>query len=159
MSATIDDDDVRLALQLASKPLKEIKDTDHELFVGTWSLSKKSPKFRRGYGYSLDPKAHFTKLPFDVDGTRGIALIFWSQSDPAWYFTGWLEPHLEYEADAWIEYLNAEIARRHAGEPAQPVPNVRDGKAALDDEDIDAERRFQNSLLVKPFRPPNKGPS
>jgi len=57
----------------------------------------------------------FFKQWFDLEGARGWAIVFRSMGAPPLYFTGWVPPGQESAADQWIEFLNGEIEKRHAG--------------------------------------------
>lgn len=115
MNNELTDEEIRVELRLNSSPLSGIKDTEQEWHIGPLSLSKHYEGFRVGFSHPLPNGALFLKQRFDVDGRRGCAILFKSMGDPPLYFTGWVPLEREDEADRWIEFLNDEVARRHAG--------------------------------------------
>lgn len=113
MSARFTDDEIKIELRLRSAPLVGLKETEQEWWLGSLSLSKHAPSFRVGFGQALGRGAAFFKQWFEVGGLRGWAIGFRSPGEV--YFTGWVPPAREGEADRWIEFLNEEIEKRHVG--------------------------------------------
>jgi len=150
------DDELRMELDFNRNPLDQIKETSSEWVLGTWSLSKSDRTWRVGYAHPLVAKATFRTFPFDVDGKRGVALFFESGDEPPWIFAGWVPPNRAKEAESWAAFLNGEIANRLAVRPAGPSTTYdpHDGSTAQDIEDEIAEKKFQQSLGVKPFKRP-----
>lgn len=101
--------------------LKGIHETDYEWFLGTLSIDKRHPSFRIGWGFGLSLSSRFRKEPFTVAGQERVAAIF-HQFDGAEHdkedeeiLVGWVEKTREAELDAWIAFLNGEIAERVQG--------------------------------------------
>jgi hypothetical protein len=156
MSVTLTDDELRMELDFNRNPLEQIKETETEWLLGTWTLSKSHRTWRVGYAHPLVAGASFRTFPFDLDGRRGVAVFFESADEPPWIFAGWVPPERAREAEKWVEFLNSEIANRLADRPAgeNRTYDPHDGSTAQDIEDEIAERKFQNSLGIKPYKRP-----
>lgn len=133
MSDRMTDDELRIDLGLNASPLTGVTDTDQEWWIGPLSLSKHYPGFRVGWGHPLPLGAKFVKQWFDLDGHRGCAVLFVSMGTPPLYFTGWVPPEREGDADKWIAFLNDEIAKRHAG------IDSREGRVESQEAEVDLE--------------------
>ena len=108
-------------------------------------------ELRAGSRLLLDG-ATFRTYPFDIDGQRGVGVLFESAGEPPWYMTGWVPPERAKEAEAWVAFLNSEIANRLADRPAgeNTTYDPHDGSTAADIEDERAQRRLELT------RPPSK---
>jgi hypothetical protein len=152
---TLTDDELRMELDFNRKPLTQIQETANEWLLGTWTLAKSHRTWRVGYAHPLVTGAAFRTIPFDIDGKRGVAVFFESAGEPPWIFTGWVEPGRASEAARWVEFLNGEIAKRLADQPAgeNTTYDPHDGSTAADIEDEREARRSENrfppSKLVK----------
>jgi hypothetical protein len=110
---SLTDKDMRIAVRLYSA-LDKLDQDDHWWRLGVVHVSKKHPHYAAGYSHPLDPTSSFRAQPFDLDGRRGVALVFATAGDPGEYFAGWVPPEREAEAKAWVATLNAEIQQRLA---------------------------------------------
>lgn len=152
MSVTLTDEEIRTELYFHTNPLVQIKEAKDEWWLGTWSLSKFDRTWRVGYGHALVAGAAFRTFTFDIDGKRGIGVLFESANEPPWYMAGWVQPERAKEAEAWVAFLNSEIANRLADRPAgeNTTYDPHDGSTAADIEDERAQRRIELT------RPPSK---
>jgi len=153
---TLTDEELRMELDFNRNPLEQIKESPAEWQLGTWSLAKGHRTWRVGYGHELVPGAVVRTLPFDLDGKRGVGLLFESHIvEPRWIFIGWVPSNRASDAEDWVKFLNSEIANRLADKPAGKnwTYDPHDGSKAADIEDEIAERKFQMSLGVKPYKP------
>ena len=146
MSVKLTDEELRTELDWHRKPLTQIKENANEWVLGTWSLSKSHRTWRVGYAHPLVAGAKFRTYPFDIDGKRGVGVLFESAGDPPSYMTGWVESQRADEAARWVEFLNSEIANRLADRPAgkNTTYDPHDGSKAADIEDERAMRQIQN---------------
>lgn len=99
--------------------------------------------------------ARLTALPFDVDGRTGCAIVFESAGEPPWIVVGWVPASQGDDAAAWVAFLNGEIAKRHAGEPAGPNTTFdpHDGSAAQEHEYQREMARSERGAGPRPYKP------
>ncbi len=121
MSNIVTEDVIRLYMDPPEKPLTGLKDTGDAwgLAGGPCWINKRRASYSDGYHHNLRPESHFYKRAFhfpDLDA-RGLAIVFRliDPVDPnrlSEYFSGWVPPEREAEADQWIAFLNGEIKAR-----------------------------------------------
>ena len=155
MSITLTDEELRTELYFHIKPLTGITENANEWVLGTWTLSKSHTTWRTGYAHPLVQGAKFTTFAFDVDGKQGIGLLFESAGQPPWTMVGWVPTDQVDDAKAWAAFLNGEIAKRHAGEPAGPNTTFdpHDGSAAQEHEYQRELLRHERGAGMKPYKP------
>lgn len=141
MSYAATDDNIRTLLGVSrSRPIAQLKETDDQWKLDTFSILKYGAQFSNGWGHSLRPESRFYKRWFEFPdiGARGWAIIF-RVFDPVGepqakyeYFPGWVPPEREAEADEWISFLNARIKDRlrEAAEKAATTPAATATKPA-----------------------------
>jgi len=123
-------EDVRGLLAVGRDPIDGLVEMEFEWRLGMVMISKVEPLFRVGYPAHLKPDSRFYKLPFNVDGRIGIALVLQvfdprstNPDRPEW-FAGWVPVDRERDADRWIELLNGEIAARLAAGSGTARPST-----------------------------------
>lgn len=149
------DEQLRAELYFHMKPLEGITENAHEWLVGTWTLSKSHTTWRAGYAHPLLPGATLSTFDFDVDGMRGVGLLFESAGEPPWTMIGWVPPSQADDAAEWAAFLNGEIAKRLANEPAgtNTTFDPHDGAAA---QEFEYQREMQRGAGIKPYKMPRK---
>ena len=145
MSASLTEDDLRGELYFHTKPLSAIKDIGEEWLLGTWTLSKSHRTWRSGYGHPLVEGARISTQTYELDGTKGVAIIFESNDQPPWHMLGWVPMERAAQAEDWAKFLNSEIANRIASLPAGKnwTEETYEGKAAMDYEDKLADEKAE----------------
>lgn len=107
-----------------NEPLIALRETIGEWQLGGFSISRREPTFRVGYGGHLSESSRFKKQNFGPTkhARSGVALIFRQfdrsphQDSPAEYFVGWVPADREQELDGWLTFMNNEVRKRRAGE-------------------------------------------
>ena len=85
------DDELRSDLYLHPTPLDQVTETTHEWVIGTLTLHKSQRLWRVGYGYTLEGGEAFRTFVFDIDGRRGIGILFESRRPSPLSFVGWVD--------------------------------------------------------------------
>jgi len=101
------------------EPLARIKETRSEWRLGSVTVDKRECQGGTGWRLGLTAESCFFKFPATVEGKAviGVVMRMWTPPDGATieYLAGWVPADREAEADNWIGFLNAEIAKRLAG--------------------------------------------
>ena len=97
-------------------PLDGIAQNERYWRIGLIEISKFDASFRVGFGAGLGPEARFYTRSFDVDGRKGVAVLFAPSETASEFLAGWVPPDREAEANEWVAFLNGEI--RKVLEPA-----------------------------------------
>lgn len=115
---SLPEQDIRTGLRLKREPLTGLEESEHEWWLGMFSIGKRHAVWRSGHAHPLTQGACFYKQWFDFGDRSGWAVAFRPQDPPAPnvgdYFVGWVEPGRESDVDHWLTFLNNEIAARTA---------------------------------------------
>ena len=154
MTGPLTEEELATELYFHTNPLSQIQELEHEWLLGTWTLSKSHRTWRVGYAHPLVTGARLRTFLFDTDGQARIGVLFESAGEPPWQMLGWVPAARGDEANQWVCFLNDEIEKRLANDPAgaNTTYDPHDGSKAADIEDEIAERKFKASVGVKPFR-------
>jgi hypothetical protein len=104
--------DLRSYLRFNRQPLTELRQDDNWWRLGPLAVSKKHATFCAGFGHPILSDTRFELQSYDIDGTRGIAVILHSGGKPPEYFAGWVPLADENRVKEWVKILNTEVQRR-----------------------------------------------